>query len=163
MGVPGLRRRLACFVYEGVLLFGVLMAAAFVYSTVTQQRHALIGTSGLQAFLFMVLGVYFAGLWSKTGQTLAMQTWQIKLVTLSGQRVGRLRAFCRYLLSWLWFAPALVLLGISGIRAAGTVFTILLVGVVAYALLSRLRADRQYWHDAVCGTRLVMAPNRGTV
>ena len=163
MGVPGLRRRLACFVYEGVLLFGVLMAAAFVYSTVTQQRHALIGTSGLQAFLFMVLGVYFAGLWSKTGQTLAMQTWQIKLVTLSGQRVGRLRAFCRYLLSWLWFAPALVLLGISGIRAAGTVFTILLVGVVAYALLSRLRADRQYWHDAVCGTRLVMAPNRGIV
>ena len=29
---PGLWRRLACFFYEGVLLFGVVMGAGFVYS-----------------------------------------------------------------------------------------------------------------------------------
>ena len=28
-------------------------------------------------------------------------------------------------------------------------------GVLAYAGLTRLHPDRQYWHDAVCGTRLV--------
>ena len=38
---PSLRRRLAAFVYEGVLLFGVLMISALVYGLVTQQRHAL--------------------------------------------------------------------------------------------------------------------------
>lgn len=160
---PSLRRRLACFVYEGVLLFGVLMAAAFAYSTLTQQRHALIGTSGLQAVLFTVLGIYFAGFWSRTGQTLAMQTWQIQLVTTSGERVGRLRALCRYFLSWLWFAPALIVLGVSGLRGSAAVFTTLFVGVMAYALLSRLRPDRQYWHDVVCGTRLVMSANPGKV
>ena len=40
---PRLFRRLAAFVYEGVLLFGVTMAAGYVYGVLTQQRHALQG------------------------------------------------------------------------------------------------------------------------
>ena len=56
---PGLVRRLAAFVYEGVLLFGVVMIAGYLYATLTQQRHALQGHSGLQGFLFVVLGDLF--------------------------------------------------------------------------------------------------------
>lgn len=154
----GLLRRLACFVYEGVLLFGVLMVAGFAYSTLTQQHHALVGTSGLQAVVFMTLGVYFVGFWSRGGQTLAMQTWQIRLTTSDGQRVSLTRAACRYLLSWLWFVPALAIVSLSGLKGAGPTFGALLAGVGAYAALTALRPDRQYWHDAACGTRLVMAP-----
>ena len=77
--VPGLARRIACFVYEGVLLFGVLMIAGYLYSTLTQQRHALSGLHGLQAFLFLVLGIYFVWFWSRGGQTVAMRTWHIRL------------------------------------------------------------------------------------
>jgi hypothetical protein len=29
------------------------------------------------------------------------------------------------------------------------------VGVLAYAALAYLRSDRQYFHDALCGTRIV--------
>jgi len=29
------------------------------------------------------------------------------------------------------------------------------IGILAYAGLSWLRSDRQFWHDAACGTRLV--------
>src|SRR5690606_4324287 len=47
-GTPGIARRLASFVYEGVLLFGVVMIAGFLFSTLTQQRHALQGRHGLQ-------------------------------------------------------------------------------------------------------------------
>jgi len=64
---PTVRRRMASFIYEGVLLFGVVMLAGFLFSTVTQQRHALKGMHGLQAFLFIVLGIYFVWFWSKTG------------------------------------------------------------------------------------------------
>ena len=66
---PSMSRRLAAFVYEGVLLFGVTMAAGYVYATLTQQRHALAGKAGLQAFLFVVLGIYFSWFWSRGGQT----------------------------------------------------------------------------------------------
>ncbi len=152
---PRLRRRLACFVYEGVLLFGVVMIAGLLYSTVTNQRHALAGTTGLQVFLFVVLGAYFVFFWSRTGQTLAMQTWHIRLVTRAGQRVGSGRALCRYCLSWLWFVPALLAVQLSGLKTGAASFSAMIAGVLAYAAVAWLRPDRQFWHDAVCGTRLV--------
>jgi len=152
---PGLARRLACFMYEGVLLFGVVMAAGLVYGVATQQRHALVGAFGLRVFLFLVLGAYFVWFWSRGGQTLAMQTWHIRLVTRDGQRVSRRRALCRYLLSWLWFVPALATLELAGLQGTLPAFATIVAGVVAYATLARLHPDRQYWHDAVCGTRLV--------
>lgn len=152
---PGLRRRLACFLYEGVLLFGVVMIAGLLYGVLTQQRHALQGSTGLQAFLLVVLGGYFVLFWSLSGQTLAMVTWHIRLVTADGQRVRWPRAVLRYALSWVWFLPALAVVHFSGLKGAWPTFGVVLVGALAYAALTRLRSDRQYWHDAVCGTRLV--------
>jgi len=121
----------------------------------TQQRHALVGLHGMQAFLFAVLGLYFVWFWSRSGQTLAMQTWHIRLLTQEGRPVSRTRALCRYLLSWLWFLPALATVYFSGLRGTAAFLTVLVAGVLAYAALSRLHPRRQYWHDAVCGTQLV--------
>ena len=152
---PSLVRRLACFVYEGVLLFGVLMVAGLVYGVTTQQRHALTGSGGLQVFLAVVLAAYFVYFWSRTGQTLAMLTWHIRLVTVDGGRVAPLRALCRYMLAWLWFLPALAVVHLAGLHGAGLTLGALTAGVLVYAALSRLHPDRQYWHDAICQTRLV--------
>lgn len=152
---PGVWRRLACFLYEGVLLFGVVMIAGLLYSVTTQQRHALQGSTGMQVFLFLVLGAYFTWFWTHGGQTLAMQTWHVRLVTREGRPLAWGRAAARYLLSWLWFVPALLALHFSGLAGGWTSFGAVLTGVLAYAALARLHPDRQYWHDAVCGTRLV--------
>ncbi len=152
---PGIARRLACFVYEGVLLFGVLMIAGYLYSTLTQQRHALSGRFGLQAFLFVVLGIYFTWFWSHGGQTVAMKAWHIRLVNRDGTPVSELRAFARYLLSWMWFVPALLVLWLSDARAPGAAAVALLVGVLGFALLARVHPARQFWHDAACGTKLI--------
>lgn len=152
---PGLARRLAGFVYEGVLLFGVLMAAGLLYGVLTEQRHALEGAIGLRVFLFIVLGLYFVGFWTARGQTLAMQTWHLRLVTRAGAPVPWGRALCRYLLAWLWFVPGLLLLSLAGLRGAAPAFAVIGTGVLAYASLAWLNRDRQYLHDVVCGTRLV--------
>lgn len=151
---PSVWRRLACFVYEGVLLFGVLMISAYLYSSLTQQRHALEGRHGLMAFLFVILAVYFTWFWSNGGQTVAMKAWHIRVVDIEGKPVTQSRAFMRYLAAWMWLMPALVTAGVSGLHDSRA-FGLLLVGVVAYAALARVRPDRQFWHDALCGTRLV--------
>lgn len=152
---PGALRRLACFVYEGVLLFGVVMVAGLLFGIVTQQRHALQGQPALQAFLFAVLGLYFVWFWSHGGQTMAMKTWHIRLTTTSGEPVSRLRAAGRYVLSWIWFLPALVSVHLSGLNGGLPVSAALLTGIATYLLLTRFQPQRQFWHDAVCGTQLV--------
>jgi uncharacterized RDD family membrane protein YckC len=84
-----------------------------------------------------------------------MRAWHIRLVTAQGAPVGRLRALCRYLASWLWFAPALLAARIAGLHRGWEIFALLAVGVMAYALLALAHPQRQFWHDVLCGTRLV--------
>ena len=152
---PTLPRRLACFVYEGLLLFGVLMVAGYLYSSLTQQRHALHGQWGLRAFLFVVLGIYFTWFWSRSGQTLAMKTWHIRLLSADDRPVSQGRALARYVLSWVWFVPALASVEWSGLQGGWPLGMAVLAGVLGYAALSRLHPQRQFWHDALCNTQLV--------
>jgi uncharacterized RDD family membrane protein YckC len=155
LSAPSLFRRLACFLYEGVLLFGVVMIAGYLFSSLTQQRNAMLGRHGLQAFLFVVLGIYFVWFWSHGGQTVAMKAWQLRLVTDRGGPVSQPRALARYVLSWLWFLPALLALYLAGIHSVGAIFGLLIIGVLTYAALAHLQPQRQFWHDVACGTRLV--------
>lgn len=155
---PGLARRLAAMLYEGLLLFGVLMVAGWLYAALTQQRHALTGKTGLQLFLFLVLGIYFTWFWTHGGQTVAMKTWRLRVLRADGQPLTQGRALARYLLAWLWFLPALLTLHLSGLKGGGATAGVLLAGVLAYAAASRLHPQRQFLHDALCGTRIVDAP-----
>ncbi|WP_397532313.1 RDD family protein [Roseateles sp.] len=151
----GIARRMAAFFYEGMLLFGVVFTGGFVYSAATQQRHALQGQFGLQVFLFCLLGLYFAWFWSHGGQTLAMKAWHLRVLDAQGRPLRPLRAVMRYLLSWLWFLPALLSVYTLGVHGTGPIFGSLAAGVIAYAGLSWLHPRRQFLHDAVCGTELV--------
>lgn len=152
---PSVARRLAALVYEGVLLFGVVMLTGLVYGLLTNQRHALQGATGLQITLFVVLGTYFVYFWSRQGQTLAMRTWHIRLQTLEGHAPSPWRAGLRYLAAWMWFLPALATAHFSSLRGGGLATLLLIVGALVYASLALLRPDRQFWHDVLCGTRLV--------
>ncbi|MCZ8293124.1 MAG: RDD family protein [Hylemonella sp.] len=155
---PGLWRRMACWLYEGMLLFGVVFIASYLFSALSQTRHALDNRFLQQAFLFVVLGIYFAWFWSK-GQTLAMKTWHIRVVDLAGRPLTQRRALLRYVLSWLWFLPPLAAtapFSLSGAESA----VIVLGWVLVWALLSRFHPAQQFWHDALAGTRLIDARPR---
>ena len=150
---PGLFRRMACWVYEGILLFGVVFIAGYLFGTLTQTRHALDNRHPLQAFLFVIFGIYFVWLWSR-GQTLAMKTWNIRLVDTQGRAVSQPRALLRYLLSWVWLLPSLALVAAYNLPAAE--MAVVIPGWIAiYATLSRLHPQRQFWHDALAGTQLI--------
>ena len=150
---PSLVRRMACWVYEGVLLFGVVFIAGYLFGTLTQTRNAMDNRHGLQAFLFVIFGIYFTWFGAK-GQTLAMKTWHIRLVDQAGQPVTQKRALLRYVLSWVWFLPPLALLSLFSVTTGETV--VLVLGWVAiWAIASRFHPQGQFWHDAWAGTRLV--------
>jgi uncharacterized RDD family membrane protein YckC len=151
---PSLRRRMACWLYEGMLLFAVVFVAAWLFSTLGQMRDAMDARRPLlQGFLFVIFGIYFGWFWTR-GQTLAMKTWNIRVVDRFGRPVGQGRALLRYLCSWLWFLPPLAVL--APFKLSGGETLVLVFGWVAvWAVLSRFHPQGQFWHDALAGTRLV--------
>lgn len=146
--------------YEGLLMFGVVFIAGYLFGTLSQTRNAMDNRNALQAFVFVVFGIYFVWFWAK-GQTLAMKTWDIRLVDTSGALITQKRALVRYLLSWLWFLPPLLFsysLALSG--AEGAVITLCWIGI--WSVLARFHPQKQFWHDAWSGTRLItwVAPEK---
>lgn len=157
---PPLARRMACWLYEGMLLFAVVFVAGWLFSTLGQMRDSMDARRPLlQAFLFVVFGIYFTVFWTR-GQTLAMKTWGIRIVDRTGRPPGQWRALVRYACSWIWFLPPLAVLAPFHLR--GPEILVLWLGWVAvWALASRFHPQRQFWHDALAGTRLVPARAAG--
>lgn len=131
--LPGLRRRLASMLYESMLLLGVL-SVTFLLPHLGLGLAFDITLPGviLLAHLFAVSGVYFLWYWRHRGQTLAMQTWNLQLRSVTGEPPTMQQLVLRYLLSW----PSMICYG------AG----------IFWALFDR---DHQFLHDRLAGTRIV--------
>ena len=144
---------MACWLYEGMLMFGVVFLAGYLFGTLSQTRNAMDNRNALQAFLFVIFGIYFVWFWAK-GQTLAMKTWNIRVVDMHGKGISQPRAMARYALSWVWLLPPLGAAAVFGLP--GPEVAVIAIGWVAvWAILSMLHPQRQFWHDALAGTRLV--------
>ncbi len=160
LSTPTLLRRMTCFVYESLLLFGVALVPAIIgtlFFAQAGQDHALQSETALRAFALLVYGIYFVGFWSARGQTLAMQTWHIRIVDGTGARLTQPRALTRYVACCIaWFAPATLIAAYLHLSPSQTLGAVAL-GIVVYALLALAAPGRQFWHDVVCGTRLVDA------
>jgi uncharacterized RDD family membrane protein YckC len=137
--LAGLRRRLASLSYESLLLLGIL-AAAFILPWMlilwlldAHDPPSWLGVLEL-LHIFILFGGYFVWFWCRHGQTLAMQTWRLKVVSAAdGRNPSWRRALLRYVLSW----PSVSLCGVG----------------LLWALLDD---DRQFLHDRLAGTRVVL-------
>ncbi|MCE1186648.1 RDD family protein [Zoogloea sp.] len=136
--LAGLRRRLASMLYESLLLLGVLALTFMVPLLIVGvgMEYTPPG-SVLWIYIFVVLGLYFLWYWRQGGQTLAMQTWKLRLVNIDGEPIGLKQGWLRYALAW----PCVLFFG---------------VGLI-WAVLDR---DRQFLHDRLAGTRLVLLLTR---
>ena len=152
---PGIGRRLTSFIYEGVLLFGIVVPVALVYGVITNQRHALQGREGLGVVLTLALLAYFGWCWFNTGQTLAMKTWHLKLVTPLGGRLAPWQVVVRFVTMWLWFAPPLVMAHQLQWHSTQQILGALAMWVLIYALSSLFLPRQQFLHDLISGTRMI--------
>ena len=143
-------------VYEGMLLFGVLFIAGWLYSTLLQQRNAMNMRAGLQVWLFFVLGLYFIWCWTHGGQTLPMKTWRIRVVGANGAALTPWRALIRFLFSWLWFVPGMATAWLM--QAQGWMLVLPpTINFVLWAATALIDKDGQFLHDRLAGTRLIVA------
>lgn len=157
-----IRRRLAAFVYESVLLFGVVFAAGLAFSLVMQQRNGYTYHNLMAAWIILVAGVYFVGFWHKGGQTLPMKTWRLRVVGPRGAPPTLARAALRYGAAWLWFLPPLVLHPLLHLTVAHTL-ALCAAWFALWAASARFARDRQFLHDRIAGTRIVaVTPQRAT-
>ncbi len=127
--------RLAVMLYELLLVVAVVFVASFAVLPIVGDLHAPWQKHLFQAFLFGVLFAYFAAFWLRSGQTLAMKTWRVRLVRADGRPLTLKLAAQRFCLAFL------------GLALGGLGFW--------WALLDR---DRQFLHDRLLGTRLVRVP-----
>lgn len=160
LSAPPLRRRLACLSYEGLILLGLaLVTAAIVVFVlylfgVEQEQHVLRPV--MQIAEFAVLTGYGTWFWSAGRQTLPMKTWHVRIVTSTGLPLNVGRALWRAMLCWFWILPALLLAAAFRLGPASTGW-LLCAGILLWACTSFLRTDRQYLHDVLAGSRLIVA------
>ena len=147
----GLPRRLAALVYDGFLLFGLLVVplfifAAFKYSgiqalpneAVTHELPPIAPKLFLQTYWVFVIAGFYTYFWRKNGQTLGMQAWRLRLDSADGGRP-----------SWKQCGLRLLIGPLS-----------LLIGLLGYWWMLIDREGRT-WHDRASGTRIVLLPKQG--
>lgn len=94
-----LTKRFAACVYELLLLIAIWLACALIFVILFGNAENGLKRLGLQLLLWLAAGAYFVWCWHKSGQTLAAQTWEIKLVNAQTETLSVKQAVQRYTLA----------------------------------------------------------------
>ncbi len=134
-------RHLLAMIYDSFLIMPLFMSATALWVFVWgPTENALVQTvpPALQWLSWSLILLLFFGLfWRKSGQTLGMQAWRIRLISERGDQPT-------------WRQVALRLLGASlSLASCGLGF-----------IWKFVPPRYQYWHDALSGTRLILLSKR---
>jgi uncharacterized RDD family membrane protein YckC len=110
-GAPaGLFRRLAALFYDLLLVIALGFIVTFAMLPLTRGEAILSSTQGLvghayHALLAISVFAYFGWCWTRSGQTLGMRAWRIRLETAGGKPLNWAESLVRILLgaglAWL--------------------------------------------------------------
>lgn len=149
-------RRLLSLVYEAFLVFAMVMASGAAFQLLLP---GLAGSPLEFAFVISILLGHFAWCWRRSGQTLAMKVWRLRLVDVQGATVAMRAVLIRFTASVLAFVPMAPAWAWAKHHPADKW---LLWLSVAWALLpyvwALLDKQRLFLHDRLAGTRMVLVP-----
>lgn len=160
---PHFWRRVSCCLYEQLVLLGVVAITFLVPNLALGMMFGIALPSWLTfLYLYLVLGVYFVWYWTKSGQTLAMQTWRVRLIGHGGFHLTRQQATWRYVYGSLWIAPCVLLQWIFHLEKWQIIEMIFAVALLIWPLSTYLdRREiglRQSLPDRLAHSRLVELP-----
>lgn len=152
----GLLIRLAAMTYEAVLLFGVVFVVAYAVLAVARWTYPLPSAprTALQLILFAAVGVYFIYQWTRSGQTLAMKSWHLRVIGTRGRPPSIKAAVLRYVLAWHLFLPGALWTMIAGVRGPLDLLVFAL-GFGAFLVPALFDTERRLLHDRLSATRVV--------
>ncbi len=130
--IPGFWRRLISMTYELLLLVAVLFIAGLIFHLMFHDTDSPFFKIVFQLYLLSVAGIDLIWFWTHGGQTLAMQTWKLRVISADGKKISMRQAIARYLFA------------VTSISFFGC-------GIL-WALFDR---DRQFLHDRLAGTRII--------
>ncbi len=127
----------ACLIYEALVIIALSLVCTTIFVLLMGDATVGIKRYLLQVFLWLTAGVYFVWCWQKSGQTLAMQTWQFKLINKNGESLTLTAAMIRYVFSSL----SLIALGLGYL----------------WIMVDR---DRLFLHDRILKNKVIFAPRK---
>lgn len=92
-------RRLTAIIYDGLLLFAVLMISSALTIPFTGGKGIEQHSPILTLYFLAVIFLFNAWFWTHGGQTLGMRAWRIRIVQRNGQPLCWKLAFVRFLLN----------------------------------------------------------------
>lgn len=132
----GLGRRLGAILYDGLLVFALLMMVATPFIAIRGGEAIEPQTDIVyRLILAAVIYAFFVGFWTRTGRTLGMQSWGLQLETPDGNRPSFSAATIRFFAALISWAP---------------------LGLGFFWQL--WDAEHLAWHDRLSKTRLVYYP-----
>lgn len=155
---PTFLRAIASLFYEALLLAALLMTAGLIFQVFF---HFFGQSSALEwayrGYLLVILFFYFGWCWTRTGQTLPMKSWWLRIEYADGRALTWAGATMR-------FAVATVLIVLIPAIAFEVLHQFFAFKTAAWAAASLsalpfawriLDADSQFLHDRFSHTRLV--------
>lgn len=87
-------KQLAAMLYDSLLIFGVLFFASAL-ALLLNQGEAIESNPWFSLYLLLTLFTFYAWFWNKSGQTLGMRVWKIRIVSESGCNPGWTTCYLR--------------------------------------------------------------------
>jgi uncharacterized RDD family membrane protein YckC len=128
----GLRRRVLSLIYEALLLVALIFLSSLPFVMLAHEADRAVARPLFQLYLLAVAAFYFVWQWRSSGQTLAMKTWHVRLVTRECARLSPRQAALRFLFA----VPGALLLGVGFL----------------WALVD---SEKLFLHDRLAGTIIV--------
>ncbi|QEQ97703.1 RDD family protein [Neptunomonas concharum] len=128
-------KRLAAFVYDLMVVIAVLFAVSAV-GVAINDGEAVDGPLYKSA-LFLAVFLFNGYFWTRSGQTIGMMAWRLRVQTIEGYSLSWGHALKRFLM-------AIISIAVGGLGYWWMLFS----------------DQRMTWHDMVSSTRVVQLPKR---
>jgi len=128
---PGIIKRLAVIIYDLLLLIAVLFLATLILLPFQESHLFQPDSWQYSVYLLFVSFLFYAWFWTKSGQTLGLVAWKLRLADESGHNISWQQALVR-------FTTAILSWGIFGLGILWVLFN----------------KDRLTWHDIASKSRL---------
>ncbi|QNM96330.1 RDD family protein [Chitinimonas koreensis] len=153
-------RRLLTLCYESLLLLAISLAGGMLFQLAWPGNGSDAVRRYVEfAYWMTLLFGYFAWCWRRSGQTLAMKTWRLRLVAEGGGAPGWRAMTIRFALALVFYGPLVPVW--LWVRHNPDMKWLQWATYAWFALpwlWTWLDRERQLLHDRLAGTRVVLLP-----